>query len=98
MEPIAYVGDTFIAVRPAGPDDQEILVQATPWGKRMAALLSGTSREERIDGHVYLVVPHDEEADRIIRQMVEAFIALRYAHPRYVQLPLLLLEREEVTP
>lgn len=81
MEPIAYVGDTLIAIRPTGTGDQEILVQATSLGRRMAALLSRTTREEQIGRHIYLVIPHCEEEDRLICQMVETFISLRYAHP-----------------
>lgn len=90
MRTIARLEDTLIAVEVEG-DGQRILLQATPQGWRLAQFLAGRDEPERRDG--FFVVPHDTEVDARLVILVDALIALRWAHPTYTQLELSLSGR-----
>ncbi len=89
---IGHVAGTAIAVRTRGTD-QEILVAATGVGRALVRVLAenGTAREEE----AYLVLPHDREIDRRLKELVDALVAIRYAHPTLVQLTLELEEGDD---
>jgi len=89
MKAIAQIGNTIIAVRPLNSHSQEILIQATTLGERMAHLLSENAHPEQVEGCEFFVIPHDEEADGRIKEIIDALVTIRYAHPHYVQLVLL---------
>lgn len=40
-------------------------------------------------------IPYNEALDQRLMELVDLFVAIRYAHPRMVQLPLALSEDEE---
>ena len=94
------VGDTWLAVRHhADGLGQDILVEATPLGRRLARLLAamhgaGEPEAQQVDGRPVLAVPHSPELDRHLVQLIDLLIELRWAHPRLVQLEMDLGEAE----
>lgn len=90
MNTIARLEDTLVAVEVEG-DGQRIVLQATPQGRRLAQFLIGQDKPERRDG--FFVVSHNAEVDTRIVVLVDALIALRWAHPTYTQLRLALSDR-----
>ncbi len=98
------VGDTWLAVRhhadglathPRKGVDQDILVEATPLGQRLARLLAamhGADEPEaqQVGRQAVLAVPHSPELDEHLVQLIDLLIELRWAHPRLVQLELVL--------
>jgi len=44
----------------------------------------------------YWRIPHDHEVDRLLMELTDLFISIRYAHPTLVQLELVLSEAEEL--
>jgi hypothetical protein len=85
--------DTSISVRRVGPEEQQILLQATPQGLRLAQFLAGEEAPRRQDGS--FVVEHTPEVDARLCALVDALTAVRWAHPTYTQLVLELPESEE---
>jgi hypothetical protein len=89
LTPIGHVAGTAIAVRPQGTG-QEILVSATGVGRALVQVLAenGAVREEE----TYLVLSHNQEVDRRLKELADALVAIRYVHPTLVQLTLELGE------
>ncbi len=87
---IGSIADTPIIVRTRG-SDQEILIGATEVGQALVQLLGG-GREARREG-TYLVLPHTSGVDRRLMELADVTVAIRYAHPTWVQLT---LEMQEV--
>jgi len=75
---------------------QSILVRQGEVGCHLAGLL-GCTRPEIVEreGVAFLRIPHDGQVDKLLRQIVDVLISIRYAHPTLVQLQL-ELEREPV--
>jgi len=88
------VGDTWLAVRHhADGLGQDILVEATPLGERLARLLAamhgrGEPEAQQVDERPVLAVPHSPELDGHLVQLIDLLVELRWAHPRLVQLDL----------
>jgi hypothetical protein len=85
--------DTSIGVRRVGPEEQQILLQATPQGLRLAQFLADEETPREGDG--FFVVEHTPEVDARLCTLVDALTAVRWAHPTYTQLALALPESEE---
>ena len=85
--------DTSISVRRVGPEEQQVLLQATLQGLRLAQFLAGEEAPRRQDG--FFVVEHTPEVDARLCALVDALTAVRWAHPTYTQLVLELPESEE---
>ena len=77
---------TCIGVRHLGPEEQQILFQATPQGLRLAQFLADEEAPHRQDGS--FVVAHTPEVDARLCALVDALTAVRWAHPTYTQLVL----------
>lgn len=94
------VGDTEVAVRyHADGLGQDILVQATSLGERLARLLAAMHGEDepevqQVGEREILAVPHSPELDGHLVQLIDLVIELRWAHPGLVQLELALGETE----
>lgn len=94
------VGGTWLAVRHhADGQGQDILVEATSVGERLAWLLTamhGADQPEaqQVGERPVLAVPHSPELDERLVQLIDLFIELRWAHPRLVQLELVLEDGE----
>lgn len=84
---IGRVADAEVAVRSRGVS-QEILILATEAGCALARLL-GDGTEARREGD-YLLLTHDRGVDERLKQLADVVVALRYAHPTFVQLALAL--------
>lgn len=100
------VGGTRVAIRHREDAGQDILVEATPLGQRLAWLLASLDggaapRKEQhpggTRGQPFYVVRHSRDLDRHVMELVDALIELRIAHPRLVQLEL-ELPGAEVAP
>jgi hypothetical protein len=82
--------NTSVGVRRVGPEEQQILFQATPQGLRLAQFLADAETPHRQDG--VFVVEHTPEVDARLCALVDALTAVRWAHPTYTQLVLELPE------
>ena len=97
------VGGTRMATRRRVKDTgQDILVEVTPLGGRLAWLLASLDggaapRREQVRGHPFYVVRHSRDLDQHVMELIDALIELRIAHPRLVQLEL-ELPGAEVAP
>lgn len=70
---------------------QDILVEATPIGGRLASLDGGASpQEEQVRGRPFYVIRHSRDLDQHVMELIDALIELRIAHSRLVQLELVL--------
>lgn len=68
---------------------QDILIEHSDQGQRLACLLSPVAAEmDRLDGALYWRMPHDREVDRLLTELIDLFISIRYSHPTLVQLEL----------
>jgi hypothetical protein len=75
----------------ATPDGQDILIRKSDIGLSLAHLLtSGKARIVRRGESIYWRIPHDRQVDRLIVELIDLFISIRYAHPTMVQLELAL--------
>jgi hypothetical protein len=90
------VGGTRVATRRRRADTgQDILVEATPIGGRLAWLLASLDggaapRKEEVRGRQFYVIHHSRDLDEHVMELVDALIELRIAHPRLVQLEMAL--------
>ena len=90
------VGGTRVATRRRLEDmGQDILVEVTPIGGRLAWLLASldggaSPQEEQVRGHPFYVIRHSRDLDQHVMELIDALIELRIAHPRLVQLELVL--------
>ena len=99
------VGGTRVATRPRLEDTgQDILVEVTPIGGRLAWLLASldggaSPRKEQVRGRPFYVIPHSRDLDEHVTELIDALIELRIAHPRLVQLEMELpVPGAEVAP
>jgi hypothetical protein len=84
--------DTYVGIRRVGPEEQQILLQATPPGLRLAQFLANEETPRRQDE--YFVVGHTAEVDARLCALVDTLTAIRWAHPTCTQLVLALPEAE----
>ena len=98
---LARLGETRVAVRRhADGQGQDILVQATSLGEQMAHFLAamnggGAPEIDELDGQQVYRVPHGPDLDRCLVQLIDLLIDLRWAHPRLVQLELVMSDMGE---
>ena len=70
---------------------QDILIQHSDTGQRLAGLLApGKAEIVRREGVIYWRLAHDPQVDRLLMELTDLFITIRYAHPTLVQLELAL--------
>jgi hypothetical protein len=93
--PLGHLASTAVGVQPT-LGGQDILIQHSAVGQRLACLLAPVAAEiDRLDGILYWRIPHIQEADHLLTELIDLFIATRYSHPTLVQLE---LELEVVEP
>lgn len=91
---LGVVGDTRLAARHRTDGlGQDILVEATPLGERLAQLLAAMDgradpEPDRVDEQPALAVLHTPRLDDHLLQLIDLLIDLRWTHPRLVQLTL----------
>jgi len=91
---LGHLAGTEVGVQPAF-DGQEIVVQHSEVGHRLACLLAprpDNAQVVRHDGILYWHIPHSQEVDKLLMELTDLFISIRYAHPTLVQLELQLDE------
>jgi hypothetical protein len=94
--PLGQLNGTEVGVEPT-LSGQNILVQYADLGQRLASLLvPGSTEIVRLGDVLYWRVPHDQHVDRLLVELTDLFISIRYAHPAMVQLELALSESEGV--
>lgn len=86
MVTIGQIGDTEVVVRRT-ESRQEILIQATDVGQALARLLGNGGVRREGD---YLLLAHDCAVDERLKQMADVVITLRYAHPAFTRITLVL--------
>jgi hypothetical protein len=89
---LGYLDGAEVGVQPT-LDGQDILIQHDAVGQHLACLLTtGSAEIVRQGDTLYWRIPHDHEVDRLLMQLTDLFISIRYAHPTLVQLELELDE------
>jgi len=74
-------------------DGQDILIEHSNMGQRLACLLAmGRTDIVHLDETPYWRVHHSQEIDRLLVELIDLLISIRYAHPTLVQLELALDE------
>jgi hypothetical protein len=87
---LGCIGSAEVGVQPT-LTGQEILIQHSDLGQRLACLLAtGKAEVVRREDVLYWRIPHDREVDKLLMQLTDLFITIRYAHPTLVQLELVL--------
>jgi hypothetical protein len=90
--PLGHVGSAEVGVQPT-LDGQDILIQHGNMGQRLACLLAmGKTEIVHRGDALYWRVHHIQEVDRLLMEVTDLFISIRYAHPTLVQLELELDE------
>ena len=80
------------------PAGQDILIQHTDLGQRLARLLQPEAARTVLRGQAaFWRIPHSREVDALLVELIDLFISIRYAHPALVQLELALNEGEAMT-
>jgi hypothetical protein len=92
MEIAWQLEDTRIGVQRSEAEGQQIWLQATAQGERLAQFLADEEAPPRQDG--YIVVEHTAEVDGRLCTLLNALTAVRWAHPTYTQLVLCLPETQ----
>jgi hypothetical protein len=68
---------------------QDILISRSKVGQCLACLLSLVAAEiDRLDGIPHWRIPHNHEVNRLLTELIDLFISIRYARPTLVQLEL----------
>jgi hypothetical protein len=86
--PLGHLDGTEVGVQPT-LDGQDILVEHGDMGQRLACLLApgpGQAQVFRRGEALFWRIPHNHEVDRLLVELTDLFISIRYAHPRLVQL------------
>ena len=94
---LGHVTDTEVGVQPT-LDGQDLIVQHNEVGHRLACLLGpGTANAQvfRRGDDLYWRIPHTQRVDRLLIELADLFISIRYAHPNLVQLE---LQSDEAAP
>lgn len=95
-ERLGTIDGAEVGVRIAG-EGQEVLIERGPVTERLAMLLAvyqGREVWRSEDGREFYVVGHTDEVDRLLVELIDVLISIRYAHPTMVQLKLKLEEEE----
>lgn len=92
--PLGHLGSAAVGVQ-LTLDGQDILIQQSEMGRNLANLLAVADVQFIQQGSTsYWRIPHSHEVDRLLMQLTDLFISIRYAHPTLVQLELVLSEAE----
>jgi hypothetical protein len=92
---LGHLAGTEVGVQPT-LGGQDILIQHGDMGQRLACLLAmGKTEIVRRGEALYWRVHHSQEVDRLLVEIIDLFISIRYAHPTLVQLE---LELDEPVP
>ena len=93
-DPLGCLDGTEVGVQPT-LDGQDILIEHSNLGQRLACLLAmGQTDIVRRGETPYWRVHHSQEIDRLLVELIDLLISIRYAHPTLVQLELALDEGE----
>ncbi len=85
---LGYIGGAKVGVQ-ATLDGQDIFIEHSDLGQSLACLLAFENAEVIRRGEVfYWRVHHSHEVDRLLMELVDLLISIRYAHPTLVQLEL----------
>ena len=91
---LGHVDGAEVSVQPT-LNGQDILIAHSDVGQRLACLLAfGKAKIVRRGGVLYWRIPHSREVDRLLVELTDLFISIRYAHPALMQLELVLSEAE----
>ena len=85
---LGHVAGTEVGVQPK-LDGQDIIVQHNEVGHRLACLLGpgpANAQVFRRGDDLYWRIPHTRRVDRLLTELTDLFISIRYAHPALVQL------------
>ncbi len=86
--PLGHLANAEVGVQRT-LDGQDILIQHGDLGQRLACLLAcGNTDIVRRGETLYWRVHHSPEVDRLLIELTDLFISIRYAHPTLVQLEL----------
>jgi hypothetical protein len=92
---LGHLNGAEVGVQPT-LQGQDILIQQSEIGRNLANLLALAEvqfvREEDVS---HWRIPHSHEVDRLLVELTDLFISIRYAHPTLVQLE---LELEPIEP
>jgi hypothetical protein len=92
--PVAHLDGAEVGVQ-ATLDGQDILIQQSEIGRNLANLLAGADVQFVQRGSTsYWRIPHSHEVDRLLMELTDLLISIRYAHPTLIQLELVLSEAE----
>ena len=95
---LGTVSGTEVGVQ-ASLDGQDILIQQTDTGHRLARLLQPEAARTVLRGHtVFWRVSHNRDVDALLVELIDLFISIRYVHPALVQHELALTENEATIP
>ena len=86
--PLGHVAGAEVGVQPT-LDGQDIIVQHGEVGHRLACLLApgpANAQVFRRGDDLYWRIPHTQRVDRLLTELIDLFISIRYAHPALVQL------------
>ena len=87
---LSHVKGVEVGVQPT-LDGQDIFIQHGDVGQRLACLLAlGKAVTVRRGDGTYWRVPHSHDVDRLLMEIADLFISIRYAHPAMVQLEMVL--------
>ncbi len=84
--PLGLLDGIEVGVQPT-LDGQHILIQHSDLGQRLACLLAfGQADIVRREDPTYWHIAHDRRVDRLLVELIDLLISIRYAHPAMVQL------------
>ena len=97
-QPLGSVSGTEVGVQ-ACLDGQDILIQHTDTGHRLARLLQPEAARTVLRGHtVFWRVSHNRDVDALLVKLINLLISTRYAHPALVQLEMALSDGGATIP
>jgi len=91
---LGHVAGAEVGVQPT-LDGQDVIVQHGEVGHRLACLLAPGPADAQVfrrGDDLYWRIPHSRQVDRLLTELTDLFISIRYAHPTLVQLELQLDE------
>jgi hypothetical protein len=91
--PLGRLGCTEVGVQ-STLDGEDILIQQSEMGRNLANFAVADVQFVQRGSTSYWRIPHSHEVDRLLMQLTDLFISIRYAHPTLVQLELVLSEAE----
>ena len=83
MNEINFLENAHISIKNNSTGDQHILIEASILGASLAKTLG----KHNLEGDFY-VIKHTPDIDKRITNLIDALIAIRYAHPQLMQLSL----------